>query len=70
VFQATRVATQSTSFSWIAVFANVGQVGDVIFRLQPRYATPPALSAAVLILLVAASAFVLNRRIRAIEVVT
>jgi hypothetical protein len=42
----------------------------VIFRLQPRYDTPPMVSAAILVALVAVSAAVLNRRIRAIEVVT
>lgn len=70
VFAVTRVATQSTSFSWIAAFSNLAQVGDVIFRLQPRYDTPPIVSAILLVALVALSVAVLNRRIRAIEVVT
>lgn len=70
VFGATRIATQSTAFSWLAVFGNLAQVGDVIFRLTPRYETPPLVSALVLVGLVAASVMVLKRRIRAIEVVT
>ncbi len=70
VFAATRIATDGTSFSWIAVFGNLVQIGDVIFRLPPRYTTPPAVSAAVLALLIGASIAVLGRRIRAIEVVT
>jgi ABC-2 type transport system permease protein len=70
IFGVTRIATDSTSFSWIAAFGNLAQVGDVIFRLQPRYDTPPMVSAAILVALVAVSAAVLNRRIRAIEVVT
>ena len=70
IFAATRIATDSTSFSWIAVFGNLVQIGDVIFRLTPRYTTPPAVSAAVLALLIGASIAVLGRRIRAIEVVT
>ncbi len=70
VFGATRLATTGTSFSWIAIYGNLAQIGDLIFRLKPRYDTPPIVSAAVLILTVAASVFVLSRRIRAIEVVT
>jgi ABC-2 type transport system permease protein len=71
VFGATRVATGGTAFSWISVFANLMQVGDVIFRLRPRFAgTPAAVSATALAIMVAASVAVLSRRIRAIEVVT
>jgi ABC-2 type transport system permease protein len=70
IFGATRVATQSTAFSWIAAFSSLAQVGDVIFRLPPRYETPPIVSAMFLVALVVVSAAVLNRRIRAIEVVT
>jgi hypothetical protein len=54
----------------VSVFANIRQVGDVLFRLTPRFQTPPAVSAAVLAAIVSASAFVLSRRIRAVEVVT
>jgi len=70
VFAATRLATQSTSFSWLALFGNLVQVGDVIFRLKPRYDTPPVVSALVLAGLLAVSGLVLARRVRAIEVVT
>lgn len=58
------------SFSWISIFANVNQVGDVLFRMPPRYPTPPIVSAAVIVATIAISALVLRRRIRAIEVVT
>jgi ABC-2 type transport system permease protein len=71
VFAATRVATGGTAFSWISVFANLIQVGDVIFRLPPRFrGTPPAVSAIALAVIIAASIVVLSRRIRAVEVVT
>ena len=70
VFVATRVATNGTSFSWIAMFASLMQIGDVIFRLTPRFDTRPVVSAAILAGLVAFSAVVLGRRIRAVEVVT
>jgi len=70
IFGATRIATQSTAFSWLAVFGNLAQVGDMIFRLVPRYETPPAVSVLMIAGMILASAAVLNRRIRAIEVVT
>jgi ABC-2 type transport system permease protein len=60
----------STMFSWVSIFANVHQVGDVLFRMPPRYDTPPFVSAAVLAGIVAAAAYILSRRIRAIEIVT
>jgi ABC-2 type transport system permease protein len=60
----------TTSFSWISIFGNVNQVGDVLFRMPPRYHTPPIVSAAVIVATIAISALVLRRRIRAIEVVT
>jgi ABC-2 type transport system permease protein len=70
VFAATRIGLQTTAFSWLSMFGNLAQVGDVIFRLPPRYDTPPIVSAFVLAGLLVASALVLARRIRAIEVVT
>jgi hypothetical protein len=38
--------------------------------MPPRHDTHPLISAAVIVLIIAASGFVLRRRIRAIEVVT
>jgi ABC-2 type transport system permease protein len=70
LFAATRIATQSTAFSWMSAFGNLAQVGDVIFRLQPRYETPPIVSGSILLVVLALSGAVLSRRIRAIEVVT
>jgi ABC-2 type transport system permease protein len=71
VFGATRIATGGTAFSWISLFANLMQVGDVIFRLTPRFGgTHPAVSVAALAIMIAASVAVLSRRIRAVEVVT
>ncbi len=70
IFVASRVATGSTAFSWLSMFANIQQIGDAIFRLTPRFSTPAAVSAMVLASLVAVSAAVLKGRIRAIEIVT
>ena len=70
VFGVLGAAVEGSSFSWVSIFANVRQVGDVLFRMTPRHDTHPLISAAVIALIIAASGFVLRRRIRAIEVVT
>ena len=70
VFGVLGAAVEGSAFSWISIFANVRQVGDVLFRMDPRHDTHPLISAGVIVLTVIASALVLRRRIRAIEVVT
>jgi len=70
VFGVLGAAISGSAFSWVSIFANVRQVGDVLFRLPPRHDTNPLISATVIVLIIAASAAVLRRRIRAIEVVT
>lgn len=70
LFGVIGAAVEGSMFSWVSVFANVTQIGDVLFRSAPRYDTPPLLSAAVLAATVAVSMVVLSRRIRAVEVVT
>jgi ABC-2 type transport system permease protein len=70
VFGVIGAAIPGSAFSWVSIFANVRQVGDVLFRMPPRHDTHPLVSAAVIVIIVTASAFVLRRRIRAIEVVT
>ena len=70
VFGVLGAALPGSAFSWVSIFANVRQVGDVLFRLPPRHDTHPLVSATVIVLIIIASAAVLRRRIRAIEVVT
>ena len=70
VFGVIGAALESTAFSWVSIFSNLIQVGDVLFRMTPRYDTPPIVSAAVLVAIIATSAYVLSHRIRAVEVVT
>ena len=61
--------TRSSAASLISPTASLNQVGDVIFRVPPRYETPAALSLLVVGLLVAGSILVLERRVRGVEVV-
>ena len=70
VFGVVGAAIDGSAFSWVSIFANLNQVGDVLFRLPPRYDTHPLVSTAVIVLIIGVSMLVLSRRIRAIEVVT
>ena len=56
--------------AWIAPTAALQQLGDVIFRLQPRYQLSPALAALTVIVLVAGSVWILMRKVRGVEIVT
>ena len=69
LFGVLRFVTGNTSLSWISVPYDLNQVGDAIFRLPLRYDTPWPLSLAVLVALVGLAAFVLERRVRGVEVV-
>ena len=62
--------TRSTAFAWMSPGASLEQLGDVIFRIQPRYDLSPAVAALAVIALIAASAYVLARRVKGVEIVT
>jgi ABC-2 type transport system permease protein len=70
IYGAMLAITGSTRLSWISLSANLRQVGDVIFRLPPRYQTPWLVSLIVILGLIALSVSVLERRVRGVEVVT
>jgi ABC-type transport system involved in multi-copper enzyme maturation permease subunit len=70
IFGALYAITRSSRVSWISIGANLAQVGDVIFRLKPRYATPWEVSLLVIIGLIALSMSILEKRVRGVEVVT
>ena len=70
VFQTLRGVTGGTGLSWVSFSANLAQVGDVIFRIEPRYDTPWGVSLAAVAAIIALSAWVLVHRVRGVEVVT
>jgi hypothetical protein len=70
VFEVLREVTQSDAMSWLSVLASLAQVGDVIFRLEPRYESPWPVAVVALAGLIAGSAFVLHRRVRGVEVIS
>jgi hypothetical protein len=63
------VMTRSSAASLISPSASLNQVGDVIFRITPRYDTPWLLSLGMVLVLIAVSVMVLERRVRGVEVV-
>jgi ABC-2 type transport system permease protein len=69
IYGVVYAVTRSTVLSWLSVSANLSQIGDVIFRLPPRYDTPWIVSLVVIVALVGLSAFILERRVRGVEVV-
>jgi ABC-2 type transport system permease protein len=64
------VVTRNTRFSWMSLQANLQHIGDVIFRVSPRYETPGWVTMLALAVIVAIAGFVLERRVRGVEVVT
>jgi ABC-2 type transport system permease protein len=69
LFGVLRAATGGSSLSWVAFGNNLAQIGDVMFRVPPRFSTPWGVSLAVIVALMAVSAFILERRVRGVEVI-
>jgi ABC-2 type transport system permease protein len=69
LFNALRGITGSSSFAWLSPNAALEQIGDVIFRLQPRYELPAVAAVLVIVVLIALSGVILERRVRGVEIV-
>jgi ABC-2 type transport system permease protein len=61
--------TRDSRFAWLSLPLDLRYVGDVIFRVPPRFDMPAWSAFLVVALLIAASAAVLERRVRGVEVV-
>jgi ABC-2 type transport system permease protein len=70
LFNALRGITGRSTFAWLSPSASLEQLGDVIFRLQPRYQVSPAIAALTVLVMIAASIWILMRRVRGVEIVT
>jgi len=64
------LVTRNSAFSWMAVSSNLMQIGDLIFRMPGRFEASGLVTAIALVVVVALAAFVLERRVRGVEVVT
>jgi len=63
------VVTRDSSMSWVSFAANLSEIGDLIFRLPPRYTTPWPVALAMIVGLIVVSGLILERRVRGVEVV-
>lgn len=70
LFNALRGITGRSSFAWLSPTAALEQLGDVIFRLPPRYQLSPAIAGVAVAIVIAASLWILMRRVRGVEIVT
>jgi hypothetical protein len=64
------VVTRDTGFSWMSPRANLVQLSDIVFRVEPVYKTSGLVTVFALAVTVALALFVLERRVRGVEVVT
>ena len=70
IYGVLRAVTGGTDVAWVSLSANMTQIGSAIFRVPLEYRTPWPVSVTVLAALVAASAVVLEKRVRGVEIVT
>ena len=69
VYGIVRGFTRDSTLAWLSVPLDLQQIGDVIFRLEPRFHMPVWSAFLMIGLLIAVSAVVLDRRVRGIEVI-
>jgi ABC-type transport system involved in multi-copper enzyme maturation permease subunit len=70
IFNALRGITGRSNFAWLSPSAALEQLGDVIFRLTPRYQLSPVIAGITVFVLIAGSIAILLRRVRGVEIVT
>ena len=70
LFQALRGITGSTAFAWLSPGDALEQLGDVIFRITPRYDLPPAAAGLAVLVLIISAGVILARRVKGVEIVT
>jgi ABC-2 type transport system permease protein len=69
IFNAVRGITGRSWLAWLSPTDALEQLGDAMFRLPQRYDLPTWVAALVVFGLIAGSLLVLERRVRAVEVV-
>ena len=69
LYNVLRFITGSTRLSWVAFGNNLTQLGDVIFRVPLHFQTPWPVSLLIVVVLIAVSALVLERRVRGVEII-
>ncbi len=70
VFRVLQGFTSTTELAWLSFQANQDQIGDLIFRLPARFDSPWFMSVLMILVIIGLSAWVLERRVRGVEVMT
>lgn len=70
LFTVLRFVTGGSAIAWVSFQANLNQVGRAIFRQPLSYETPVVVSVLMIAGLIAVSGFVLERRVRGVEIVS
>ena len=70
MYQALRGITGSSAWAWVSPEDTFDVIADAVFRIPGRPAMPVPAAFAVVVALIAASIWILERRVRAVEVVT
>jgi ABC-2 type transport system permease protein len=68
-FQALRGITGRSSWAWLSPTDTLEQIGAYIFRIDPPYQLSPLVAIATIVVLIAGSAWILERNVRGVEVV-
>jgi hypothetical protein len=70
MYQALRAITTSTGWAVISPRDTMNVIGDGIFRVQGTRAVPVPVAGLAVLVLIAAAMWVLERRVRGVEIVT
>jgi len=70
IYGVLRAVTGDTAVAWVSVSGNLTQLAGVLFRVPLDYHTPWPLSLGVIVALIVGCGVILERRVRAVEVVT
>ena len=68
-FEALRGITGRSLWAWLSPTDTLEQLGALIFRVDPPYDLPGVVAIITVIVLIAGSAWILDRRVRGVEVV-
>jgi ABC-2 type transport system permease protein len=69
LFQALRGITRQSGWAWLSPTDTLEQMSAYIFRIDPPYTLSPVVAVITILTLIAGSAWILERRVRGVEVV-
>jgi ABC-2 type transport system permease protein len=70
LFNALRAITGRTGLAWLSPTDTLEQLSTIIFRVEPRFSMSPVVTVLAVVALIALAAWILERRVRGVEVVT